>query len=182
MAGLIQQQMPAAGPAQPQDGPPPEMSEAALRAGAPMDDEAAEAGPGEDDPVFQQAMTYAYQALYENDAAKDVARQLRAADNLADGMANVAYEITSVIDERTDGQVPDELLVPLAMNVLEEVGEIAQAAKLDPQPEDVALAFKTMILRYLGEQGIDTAQLQQAMDKVDPSEFRRLAGAATAEE
>lgn len=176
MAGLIQEQMAPAGPAQPQASAPPQMSEEALKAGSPVEDEGAEAGPGEDNPVFQQAMTYAYQALYENDAAKDVAKQLRAAPNVAEGMANIAYEITSVIDERTDGQVPDELLVPLAMNVLEEVGEIAQAAKLDPQPEDVALAFKTMILRYLGEQGIDTTQLQQAMDQVDPSEFKKVAG------
>lgn len=171
MAGLIQKEMAPAAPAAEQEQMP---------AGLPMGKEMAEGaeaeeGPGEDNPVFQQALTYAYETLYRNDAAKDVAKQLQAAPSLADGMADVAYNITSILDERTDGEVPDELLVPLAMQVLEEVGEIADAAGLEPQPEDVATAFKTMILRYLGEQGIDTTQLQQAMDQVDPTEFRKLA-------
>jgi len=28
-----------------------------------------------------------------------------------------------------------------------------------------------MLLRYLGENGVDTSQLQQGMDKIDPSVF-----------
>lgn len=169
MAGLIQQEMAAgAAPAQEQ-----------MPGGMPMGMAEAEGGPEPDEsnPAFQQALTFAYEALYKAEAAKDVAKQLKAAPTLADGMADVAYNITQIIDERTDGQVPDEMLMPLAMQVLEEVGEIADAAGLDPKPEDVATSFKTMILRYLGEQGVDTTQLQQAMDQVDPSDFRKLAEA-----
>lgn len=166
MAGLIQQGMGAAPAEQ-------AMPAEAEQMGAMEDGE--EMAEAESDPGFQQALTYAYEALYKNAAANDVAEQLKAAPSVAEGMANVAYEITSVVDERTNGDVPDELLMPLAMQVLEEVGEIAEAAGLDPQPEDVATAFKSMILRYLGEQGIDTTQLQQAMDQVDPAEFRAMA-------
>jgi hypothetical protein len=41
-----------------------------------------------------------------------------------------------------------------------------------------------MILRFLGEQGVDTTQLQQAMDQVDPEEFNQAAmeGEPTEEE
>ena len=167
MAGLIQQEMGAA----------PAAAQEQMPGGMPMGAQEAEGGPEQDEsnPVFQQALTFAYEALYKNDAAKDVAKQLRAAPSVADGMADVAYNITQIIDERTDGQVPDELLVPLGMRVLEEVAEIAEAASMDPQPEDVAGALKNMILRFLGEQGIDTTQLQQAMDQVDPSVFREAA-------
>jgi hypothetical protein len=178
MAGLIQKQMADDG-GQAMPGAPAPAPAATDTAQADMamagQDEGGET-PDENNPAFQEALTYAYKALYEAQAAKDVARQLKAAQTLADGMADVAYNITSVVDERTDGQVPDELLVPLAMNVLEEVSAIAEAANLQPQPEDVAVAFKTMILRYMGEQGVDTTQLQQAMDQVDPSEFRKAAG------
>lgn len=182
MAGLIQQGMRAAGSAgdeemeqEPIEGKVPDGS--AMHEG--MEGEAPEANdesvPGEDNPIYQQAVTFAYEALYQNDAAKDVAKSLQASPSLADGMADVAYNITSIIDEKTDGEVPDELLVPLGMQVLEEVGEIAEAAGLSPQPEDIAAAFKTMILRFLGEQGVDTTQLQQAMDQIDPAEFRKAA-------
>jgi hypothetical protein len=134
----------------------------------------------ERDPAFQAALEMAMQALYGNKAAKGVAESLRAAPDPVAGLADTAYEMTSIVDERTDGQVPDELLVPLGMKVLEEVVEIGTAAGIEYQPADVAQAFKSMVLRFLGEQGVDTSQLQQAMDQVDPQEFNKLAQAEEA--
>lgn len=166
MAGLIANEMQEA------EGMPPEMAMGA----APDETEA-----NENDPSYQQALALAMESLYSNEAAMDVSKQLKAGGNLTDSLANVAYDITAVIDERTDGQVPDELLVPLAMKVLEEVVEIAEASGLDPQPEDVAMAFKQMILRFLQEQGVDTSQLDQAMSEVDPSVFRQAAEENTEE-
>lgn len=170
MAGIIQQQM-----AQPQ---PPAAPEDPMMQGMPPgidDDEASEAQADPDDnPAFQQAAQYVMEALYSAKAAKDVAKTLRASRSVSEGLANVAYEITSIVDERTQGQVPDELLVPLAAMVLEEVGDIAEAAGLTVSASDVAEALKQMILRFLGEQGVDTSQLEQAMNNVGPEEFERL--------
>ena len=179
MAGLIQQKM-AAGGAAPQEAMPPMPAEEQMPADAMAQGE--DEGPTEDDPTFQTAVQFAMEALYSKEAAKDISKQLKAAPGLVDGMANIAYDITSVVDERTDGNVPDELLVPLAMKILEEVVEIADATGLDPQPEDVALAFKQMILRYLQEQGVDTTQLDQAMSQVDPTVFRQAAEENTEQE
>lgn len=128
-------------------------------------------GGNEDNPYFVQAMKYALQVLYEQGAAKDVAEQIRAGQDKVDTMANVAYEITTTVDERTDGKVPRELIALLAMAILKEVIDIAKAAKVDSSPLDAANAFKTMLLRYLGENGVETSKLQQAMDQVDPSVF-----------
>lgn len=181
MPGLINEQMQEGAPPEEQMQPMQQPQQMQQGQQMPMDNEAEESGPGEDDPTFQAAVEFANEALYSNQAAKDVSKQLKAAPSLVDGMANVAYEITSVVDERTNGEVPDELLVPLAMKILEEVVEIADASGLDPQPEDVALAFKQMILRYLQEQGADTAQLDEAMNQVDPSVFRQAAEENTEE-
>lgn len=187
MAGLINENMPARDKAMdPAAAMAPDAMGAEPPQAEPAIDSESQPEPDENDPAFQQALTLAYEALYKNAAAKDVAKQLKLqGGDLAANMADVAYNITSIVDERTEGAVPDEMLVPLAMQVLEEVGEIADAAGLDPQPEDIAIAFKTMILRYLGEQGVDTTQLQQAMDQVDPAVFRQAAeegGEVTEEE
>jgi hypothetical protein len=128
-------------------------------------------GANEDNPQFVQAMKYALQVLYEKGAAKDVAEQVRAGKDKVESMANIAYEITSTVDERTDGKVPREMIGLLAMAILKEVTDIASAAKVNLSPVDAANAFKMMLLRYLGENGVDTSQLQQAMDQVDPSVF-----------
>ena len=129
----------------------------------------------ENNPYFVQAMKYALQVLYEKGAAKDVAEQVRSGKDKVESMANIAYEITSTVDERTDGKVPREMIGLLAMAILKEVTDIAGAAKVDLSPVDAANAFKMMLLRYLGENGVDTSQLQQAMDRVDPSVFTQKA-------
>lgn len=165
MAGLIQQQMAGQAPVDAQQ------EEAAMQSVEQNDD----AEPNEQDPNYQAALELAMKTLYQDGAAKDVATQLKAAGDKVSGLSDVAYEITSVVDERTQGAIPDELLVAFAMKVLEEVVEIADAAGLDPQPEEVAQAFQQMILRYLNENGVDTAQLQQAMSQVDPAVFREAA-------
>lgn len=171
MAGLINEQMQA---------PAAQMGPAAtMQPGA--DQMAPEAEADESNPAFQQAMQFAMEALYGQKAAKDVAESLRLANDPVEGLANTAYEIVSIIDERTDGAVPDELLVLLATNVLEEVGEIAEAAGLDVSPANIAEALKQMILRFLGEQGVDTTQLEQAMSQVNPEEFNQLAQQADQE-
>jgi hypothetical protein len=172
MAGLIQQQMPG-GPAA--DAPQDKM---ALLGLPPADKQKPQAEEGEGDesnPAYIAAMKLAMQALYENGAAKEVAKTLRGTQDKVEALANTAYEMTSIVDERTDGQVPDELFALLAANILQEVADIAIAAQIDVKPADIAGALKTMILRYLGEQGVDTTQLQQAMDQVDPAQFDQVA-------
>lgn len=160
MEGLIKQQM------APQQEPMPE-------------DAAAAPAPGnedpEDNPGFGQAMAYVMEVLYEKGADENIAKSLRGQQDVVEALANTAYEITSIVDERTEGAVPDELFALLATRILEEVAEIGEAAGMDIKPSEIALALKQMILRFLGEQGMDTTQLQQAMDQVDPEEFNRMA-------
>ena len=138
-----------------------------------MEDE----GPDENNSAFRSAVTLAMQALYKSNAAADVAKALRSAPTPVEGLANTAYDIAALVDEQTNGEVPDELIVLLGVTILQEVAEIGEAAGVDVSPQNVAEAFKQMLLRFLGEQGLDTTQLQQAMEEVDPAVFNKAAEA-----
>ena len=176
MAGLIQKQMAGSqdetNEQEPVEGTGPD--------GSPqhegMEGEAPEQGdtsgaPDQNNPAFVAAVKLAMQALYEKGAAQDVAKQIRAAQDPVQGLSDIAYEMTSVVDEKTQGQVPDELIMMLAIKVLSEIGDIAEAAGIKLSAKDIAAAFKDMLLRFLGENGMDTSQLQQAMDQIDPKVF-----------
>ncbi len=176
MAGLISEQMQGASGAPAGQMPSDPMAEQMT-----SDQMGEEQEDNVDDPNFDVAVQYLNEVLYAQEAAKDISKQLQSAPDLAAGMSDVAYNITSIIDDKTDGNVPDEFLVPLAMQVLEEVVDIAEATGLNPQPEDTASAFKQMILRYLQEQGLDTTQLDEAMSQVDTSVFRQVAEEKTEE-
>jgi hypothetical protein len=178
MVGLIQEQMGASGAPEQDPMQDPMAAEAGMEqmaAGEMMADD--EEGPDENDPAFQSALQLAMQALYENGAARDVAQSLSSAPDPVSGLANTAYEMVTVVDERTDGEVPDELIILLAITILQEVAEIGEAAGIDASPANVAEAFKQMLLRFLGEQGMDTSQLEQAMADVDPAVFEQAAQA-----
>lgn len=184
MAGLIEQQMGAAGAMRPEQGMPPDADPMMQQAGGmPMGEDPMAMAEDDDedlnenDPAFQSALQLAMQALYQNEAARDVAQGLRSAQDPVQGLADTAYEIVTVVDERTEGAVPDELLILLSITILQEVAEIGEAAGVDTSPTVLAEAFKQMLLRFLGEQGMDTTQLQQAMDQVDPAVFQQSAEA-----
>ena len=55
---------------------------------------------------------------------------------------------------------------------------LAAASGVDLRPVDLANAMKSMILRYVGEMGHDTRQLQAAMDAIPPEEFDRMTAGA----
>jgi hypothetical protein len=174
MAGLIQQNMSAGAPAPQKPGMGAQQMPAEQM---PMGQMAEGEGPDpETNTGYQQAMAFSMEALYGKEAAKNVAGSLKTGGDPVESLANTAYEIVSIVDERTEGAIPDELLVLFASKILEEVAEIGEAAGVQYRPSDVALALKQMILRFLGEQGVDTTQLQQAMDQVDPEEFNQAEG------
>ena len=120
--------------------------------------------------AFQQAITFVKTALYENGAAKDVAKALKAGDRM-ESLSEQAYKIVEIVDERTDGAVPDEQIALLAAEILEDVADIGEAAGIDYTPQEIAGAMRLMIVRFLQEQGMDTRELEAAMDKVDPKMF-----------
>lgn len=171
MAGLLKQPrvMPP-DPSQPQPQAPVQDQSGLLQPG-PMQ-EAPEAD--ENDPAFQEAMKFAMQALYQQGAADNVSAVLKKSPDVVEALSNTAYEMTSIVDEKTQGGVPDELLVLLASRILEEIADIAVASGVEVTPKIVAEAFKTMILRYVGDQGHDTRELQAAMDAVPDEDFETL--------
>lgn len=185
MAGLINQKMagsqdetneqePVEGPGQ--DNTP--AHEQAEGEAPEANDTSGQGGePDTSNPAFEAATKLAMQALYEKGAAQDVAKQIRATQDHVQGLADIAYEMTSVIDEKTQGQVPDELIMMLAIKVLTEVGDIAEAAGITITAPEIADAFKRMLMRFLSENGVDTSQLDQAMSQIDPKVFEETQGA-----
>jgi len=175
MAGLIKDQMAPSSEVDDAMQQPPAPGPQDMQAQQQAQEPAGEGVDPESDPGYQKAAQFAMEALYKNKAAKDIAKAIKTARDPVEALANTAYEIITITDERTNGAVPDEMLAAFATFVLEEISEIAEAAGVPLKPSDVAMALKQMILRYLGEQGVDTTQLQQAMDQVDPEEFNRMA-------
>lgn len=164
MAGLLKQPRQAQPPGEPQQAMQPEQTE-----------EMEGMDADENNPAFMAAVEFAKAALYESGAADQVNSVMKQSQEPIDEMANIAYELTAVADEKTEGQVPDELIVLLASTILAEVAEIAEASGVKLQPSDIASALKMMILRFVGEQGHDTQELHAAMNQISPEQINQMA-------
>ena len=174
MQGLLQQpaEMQGAPQGAPQEMPPEGMPPETMPPEAM--DEGMDEGADESHPAFQAAVQLINDTLYKEGAADNIHNVLAKGEMSADKLADIAYEMTAIADERTEGQVPDELLVLLASTSLQEVADIAIASGAQLQPADLAQAMETMILRYVGEMGHDTRALQEAMDSVPKETFNEM--------
>lgn len=143
----------------------------ATQPAAQADPRQAEQPAGDEHPAFQTAVKMARQALYRSGGAEDVARAIGQAKDPVEALATTAYEMVTVVDDRTQGQVPDELMVSLAAEILGEVADIASAAGVKIGGAEIAGAMQQMLLRYVTEQGMDPSQLQAAMQQVNPAEI-----------
>jgi hypothetical protein len=141
----------------------------------PEEPEMEEPESDENDPAFLAAIEFVKSALYESGAADQVNAVLQKSQDPVDEMANLAYELVAIADEKTEGEVPDDLLILLASTVLSEVAEIAEASGVELQASDIASALKMMILRFVGEQGHDTRALHEAMNQISPEQINQMA-------
>ena len=162
MAGLLNLPQPAAPQAAPKPQAQPQAQPPQGQQGEP---------DAATDPAYAKAMQIADDALYGKGAAKEVANAIKAARDPVEAMANTAYEIVSIADEATEGQVPDELLVQLSTEILGEVADIAEAAGIEVKGAQIARAVQMMLLRWVTEQGLDPTQLRAAMEQVNPDEI-----------
>lgn len=158
MAGIIQQSMGAEAPQEEQQ-PMGEMP----------DDETI----NEDDPAFKEALGMIVKGLYEGGAAEGIAEALQSEEDPVVALGDNAYKMLSIVTDAVD--VDAELLPLLAIITLQEIAEIGEAAGMSFGPNDVAEAFKMMLLQTLEEAGMDPSQLEQAMAEVDPSMFEKAA-------
>lgn len=123
----------------------------------------------EQEEGYERFTLAAQKALYEDGMAEDIGVRMQKAANAATEMANVAYELVAAIDERSGGMLDDEMLAPVALDILGMVAEIARAAEVKVTGADVATAAKTMISRYLQENGASEEEVTQMVSGIDPN-------------
>ena len=126
--------------------------------------------PNPKDPNYLKAKELAMSKLYEEGAAQEIGKALQKAPSLLQGLVEQSLVLFSSVDEATNGSVPDNLLLLLGLDMLNEVAEIANAAGLPVDPKTIAAAVQQFILAVVEDLGGDTSQVQQAMSQLDPGQ------------
>lgn len=126
--------------------------------------------PNTKDPAYLKAKELAMSKLYEEGAAQAIGDALSKAPSLLQGLVEQSLVLFSSVDEATNGSVPDNLLLLLGLDMLNEVAEIASAAGLPVDSTTIAAAVQKFILAVVQDLGGDTAEVEKAMAQMDPAQ------------
>ena len=99
-----------------------------------------------------------------------MAVSLQKAPRLLQLLVEQSLVLFSSVDEATNGSVPDNLLLLLGLDMLNEVAEIANSAGLPVDSKTIAEAVQKFILAVVQDLGGDTSQVEQAMSQIDPAQ------------
>ena len=121
----------------------------------------------EQDDVYQRAQIAVGRLLYEADGITDAIEQISESGSVAEGLKRTVQGVLTAIDERTGGQIDEEVMVALALDVLTQLVEAMEARGTNVRGRDIAQAVQMLASEYLEQGGVDTATLQQALSQMD---------------
>lgn len=170
MAGGPQEppQRPPQGPAQPPGAPQmemkPEAPEALQDEEGPITD--SEATP-EEQQEFDRAMVFIGRILYDQEGLVEFVAQIREADDPARELATVAMTVMKAADQRTQGLIPETMLVPIATETLGLIAEGAIKAGVPLDGAAVAQAAQYMVEDFMQEFGASPDEVEQLRSMID---------------
>ena len=165
MEGLMEQ----AGSTQEETMPQEEMTpKEAMVAGSDPDDMG--------DEALTKAIEFVGQRLYEADMSTEIARTFDGSPTAQPKIiASIAYKLAQAADTKTGGEIREENLSVLGILTLNEIITVADAAGMPIDGATASKAMQEMILIYAEDNGLDTAELAQAMGQVDDNEMDMVA-------
>jgi hypothetical protein len=124
----------------------------------------------ETDPAYAQARELMLSKLYEEGAAEGIGQALSQAPSVAQGITDQSMALLDVMEQATQGSVPDELVMSFVMDVVQEVVDIAGASGLQVASRDVAEATREVLAQVVETMGADATAIRAEMAQISPDE------------
>lgn len=144
------------------------MEEGILSGEEPMEDEDGSGAEGQQ--ILDLAVDALKEKLYDEDIADGIAQAIIGAPDPVTGLVDQATMLLQMSDEATEGVIPDDMYLLFAMQVMTEVGEIAEAAGADVSGTVMAEAVKQFIVKTVQNLGGDTTEVEQALASLNMEE------------
>jgi len=153
---------------------------------APMQEEAETVGgeaPGSQDASMEDQNSYdrfamaGLKILYENKKSRGaVVKKLKLDDKEpAKALADTVAMIIVQLDQESGGKMPEDIILPVAIELLEQTAELADSLKLFPIDEAVLNHAAQLMIVTLGEKyGADQEGMTAYMESLDPEYVRQV--------
>lgn len=174
MVGIIKSQMQAQG----QQEAPAEEGGARVPSGGQQGASAVgdEQATPEEQQAYDKVVLAALQFIHDEKTHPAVVKSLKdlAADPAA-AIGTTAFNILIALDEKSGGQIPGEVLVPAALEIMNEVAELARAMKLFQVDEALlAKGVQNMVALAIERGVISPEDVEALMGEMAPEEVEAL--------
>jgi hypothetical protein len=127
----------------------------------------------EEQAVYEQVVLSGMKVLYDEATHGTVMEMLsKGADDPAQTLSNIVTLVITEVDDRNNGAIPETVILPAAMELMDAVTELAEVAGLFEVTPDIAETATHMLLAKMGDHyGIDQASIEQFMASIPPDQI-----------
>jgi len=133
----------------------------------------------EDQEAYDSVIMAGMKILFENEETRQaiLERLTAGAENPADAMAELITLVMIQMDEQSDNSIPDTVILPAALELLNQTGDLANSLGIF-QVDEAMLddATKIMVSDLAEAYGTTAEQFEEAIGDMNPDEVSRIAG------
>ena len=121
---------------------------------------------------FNEIMDQAQQLLYSDEISKALIELGNTSKDKARGFADMITHAVIQIDEKNNGELPEDMILPLTEKVVDMLAEIVAEGTGKPLPEEGIMKASSMAIgQLLDHYGVDEQALEGSLKQYDGEEM-----------
>ena len=131
----------------------------------------------ESQDIYDRVVIAGMKILFEDEKSKEaVVSRLKAESNSpAKALADTVAMLMIQLDRQAEGQIPEDVIIPAATELLEQTAELAESLDLMPIDDAVLNHAAQLMMVSLGEEyGTEPEEIQQLMGSMSTGEMQQI--------
>jgi len=143
--------------------------------GATDENTEGDAASPDEQMAYEKIVIAALKVVYDETTHNKIMQALQQGGTPDAALATTTASIMTELDQKSGGKVPEVVILPAAMEVLDILGELADTAGLFAVDVKVMTsAAQQLILKLMQEYGVDPAGVQDFIGKMDPTKVQAM--------
>jgi hypothetical protein len=131
----------------------------------------------EEQEYYNRVVMASMRVVFESDKSREtIVKRLKAQkDQPAKSLADTASILMIQLDQKVDNKIPETVVIPAAVEMLEQVASLADSLNLYPIDDAVLNHAAQLMIQSLGEHyGVQPEEIQQMLDGMDPEALQQI--------
>ncbi len=136
-----------------------------------------EPASSEDQDYYERVVMSGMRLIFENEATKNkIVDRLNAdKDHPAKALADTASILMIQIDQKIKGAIPETVVLPAAVELLEQIAGLADSLKMFPIDDAVLNHAAQLMIQSLGEEyGVQPEDIEALMASMRPDQLKQI--------